>query len=73
MNARGNYAVDCTCGFNLNLENCKNIEYIGDYSFSGECEVTGKFPFRGLYKGDVKPYFFAGKNNPELINKTLLF
>lgn len=29
MNARGNYAVDCACGFNLNLENCKNIEYIG--------------------------------------------
>lgn len=55
-------------GMELYLRLPQNIEYIGDYSFSGECEVTGKFPFRGVYKGDVKPYFFAGKNNPELIN-----
>lgn len=26
---RGNYAVDCACGFNLDLSNCKKVEYVG--------------------------------------------
>ena len=26
---RGNYAVDCNCGFRLDLSNCRNVEYVG--------------------------------------------
>ena len=26
---RGNYAVDCACGFRLDLSNCRNVEYVG--------------------------------------------
>lgn len=26
---RSNYAVDCACGFNLDLSNCKKVEYVG--------------------------------------------
>lgn len=27
--ARGNYAVDCACGFYLDLSNCQKVEYVG--------------------------------------------
>lgn len=26
---RGNYAVDCACGFRLDLSNCRNVGYVG--------------------------------------------
>ena len=45
------------------------IECIKDYTFTGECEVTGNFPFLGSYNGyKSRPSFKASDNNCKLMN-----
>ena len=41
---RSNYAVDCTCGFDLDLSNCKMVEYVGilDAGGLGDESITMK-------------------------------
>lgn len=46
------------------------IKCIGDYAFTGKCEVTGNFPYMGEYKNDpyYKPLMQASKGHPNLMN-----
>ena len=48
----------------------KVIECIGDYAFTGKCEVTGNFPFCGSFYGfySSKPTFKASDDNYKLMN-----
>ena len=53
---------------NLYLVLPEVIECIGDYAFTGECEVTGNFPFLGEFKlaYSAKPDFIISSTNPKL-------
>ena len=55
---------------NLYLVLPEVIECIGDYAFTGECEVTGNFPYMSEYKNDpiYKPLMLASKDHPNLVN-----
>ena len=55
---------------NLYLILPKVIKCIGDYAFTGECEVTGNFPYISEYKNDpiYKPLMLASKDHPFLVN-----
>ena len=46
------------------------IKCIGNYAFTGECEVTGNFPYMSEYKNDpiYKPLMLASKDHPRLVN-----
>ena len=62
--------ADALGEMNLYLILPEVIECIGDYAFTGECEVTGNFPFLGEYKNSPydKPLMQASKDHPKLVN-----
>ena len=60
--------ADALGEMNLYLILPEVIECIGDYAFTGECEVTGNFPFLGEFKlaYRAKPDFIISSTNPKL-------
>ena len=62
--------ADALGEMNLYLILPEVIECIGDYAFTGECEVTGNFPYMGEYKNSPydKPLMQASKDHPKLVN-----
>ena len=62
--------ADALGEMNLYLILPEVIECIGDYAFTGECEVTGNFPYMGKYKNSPydKPLMQASKDHPKLVN-----
>ena len=62
--------ADALGEMNLYLILPEVIECIGDYAFTGECEVTGNFPYMGKYKNSPydKPLMQASKDHPKLVD-----